>query len=224
MRRRRWRRRRSEARRRKPGPRGSRKQKTISGPMVIHSLLFRCMFVNIFFLLWDSQVALLRKHLRLTEPHFVWEVNRERSVAKINISHSNIPLPSFEDPKYSIIRFFFLNLFLDLEQLWILKYSIRSHLMVYWSQSMISQQTHTSDDDRPTSVYFWTHLINTSINDVTCTPLWGQKRDSTTMYQGWWRKRKYSPSLALYSPPPVAWMIFLISSSSVIEPGSGLIK
>ena len=33
----------------------------------------------------------------------------------------------------------------------------------------------------------------------------------------------YSPSLALYSPPPVAWMIFLISSSSAIEPGSGLI-
>ena len=33
----------------------------------------------------------------------------------------------------------------------------------------------------------------------------------------------YSPSRALYSPPPVAWMIFLISSSSAIEPGSGLI-
>ena len=35
--------------------------------------------------------ALLRKHLRLTEPDFGWEVNRERTVAKINTSHSNLP-------------------------------------------------------------------------------------------------------------------------------------
>ena len=33
----------------------------------------------------------------------------------------------------------------------------------------------------------------------------------------------YLPNRALYSPPPVAWIIFLISSSSAIEPGSGLI-
>ena len=35
--------------------------------------------------------ALLGKHLRLTEPHFGWEVNRERTVVKINTSHSNLP-------------------------------------------------------------------------------------------------------------------------------------
>ena len=48
--------------------------------------------------------------------------------------------------------------------------------------------------------------------DVRATP---QKTVSVQHY--------YSPSRALYSPPPVAWMIFLISSSSAIEPGSGLI-
>ena len=92
--------------------------------------------------------ALLGKHLRLTEPHFGWEVNRERTVVKINTSHSNLPNTTS---------------LLELTGSYIVIYSTIFPKL----HSLMNLQTHCPAG-KASVVHYWT-LLSTQHHDFTGT-------------------------------------------------------
>ena len=112
--------------------------------------------------------ASLRKHLRLTEPHFGWEVNRERTVAKINTFLK--PPTSFISTNFmehnfllyydsSNIVFNWITLFLVSYIHWLLQrlphwYYVVYHWTLLSTHPLTTSQAHSPDGKNRACVMF----------------------------------------------------------------------